>query len=387
MRKLTIVSSSPAMIVDEKLFLDVKFVEGMRFYSRYWHGPVACLLKSRSDVFPFSKAYDPSDLPFEVVVIPNEVNISEKHLFDSDIIIASGDDHESLDVGRICRANGKKIAFSIENIPETRRKIVLLDRERTLAQKAYSLLWMVGKEAQRWNEFRRADAVQANGYPAFSLYRALNKNTILYFDSRMSATMFATEEEMDARCSHLASGAPVRLVHSGRLEPLKGSQDLISIARHLQAMDVRFVLDIFGTGSLEAEMRSEIAHRGLQHCVRLHGAVDFETELVPYIREQSDVYLSCHRQSDPSCTYLENMGCGVAVVGYDNKMWSALCKDSGAGWLAPTGNTRKLADLINVASSNRSELVNRCIAARDFSIAHSFESEFRLRLVQLESLF
>jgi hypothetical protein len=65
--------------------------------------------------------------------------------------------------------------------------------------------------------------------------------------------------------------------------------------------------------------------------VRLHGAVDFDTALVPFTRTGADMFLGCHRQSDPSCTYLEATGCGVAIAGHDNRIWSGLNAAAEAG--------------------------------------------------------
>jgi glycosyltransferase involved in cell wall biosynthesis len=214
----------------------------------------------------------------------------------------------------------------------------------------------------------------------------MNANTMMYLDNRIGENLLATENEMEARQQRLLNGAPLRLVHSGRLEHLKGSQDLIPIARRLAAKGVDFTLDIFGTGSLEDEIRKGIAEQGLQETVRLNGIVDFESELVPFARQHADIYLSCHRQSDPSCTYIESMGCGLAVIGYANRMWSALCEDSHAGWIAPLGNRNALADAIAEAASDRMRLASYCRAARRFADKHSFEREFTRRIEHLRFL-
>jgi hypothetical protein len=120
--------------------------------------------------------------------------------------------------------------------------------------------------------------------------------------------------------------------------------------------------------------------------VKLHGPVDFATELVPFCRKHADIYLSCHRQSDPSCTYLESMGCGLAVAGYDNRMWSALRRASGAGWTAPLGRATALADVIARLGRERQEVVQACRAAYSFAAAHAFEHEFRKRIDHLAAL-
>ena len=385
MHSLLVISSAPAALMDGRPFLDIKFVEGMRLYADLWAGPVSCILKLRDTPFPFGKIVKTAELPFEVKLLPALKEISAGDVAGADVILAAGDDYEFLGLHSICQVAGAKLIFIIENVPETRRQIVFLERSRPLPKKMYSLLWEMRQETRRRKAFRKADGIQANGYPAYSIYSALNKNTMMYLDSRLNEGLFATQDEMDERLARLETSAPLRMVHSGRLETLKGSQDLIPIARHLQSMNVDFTLDILGTGSLENEIREGIAKYGLQKKVKLHGVVDFQNELVPFVRMHADLYLSCHRQSDPSCTYIENMGCGVAVVGYDNRMWSALCRQSDGGWVVPMGNSEKAAEVIAKAAIDRKYLAKRCIAAITFAQKHSFEVEFSRRIEHLKS--
>lgn len=385
MNNLLVISSAPASIIDGKPFLDIKFVEGMRLYAELWDGHVSCILKLRDDSFAFGKVYDMSDLPFEIKFLPENEFISAEHIGTDDIVIASGDNHHYLNLGNACKIANAKLIFIIEYIPESNRQINFLVRGRSFAKKIYSLLWAMRQEARRLKAFRQADGLQANGYPAFTHYKSQNRNTIMYLDSRLREGMIATQDEMAGRLARLKTNAPVRLVHSGRLETLKGSQDLIPIARHLASKNIDFTLDIFGTGSLENEIRGGIVKYGLQNKVRLHGVVDFEAELVPFVRAHADIYLSCHRQSDPSCTYIENMGCGVAIVGYDNRMWSAMCRESGGGWVVPLGKPNKAADAIAEAYFDRPLLAERCTAAKVFAQRHFFENEFRRRIEHLKA--
>ena len=386
MTSLLVISSAPATLVDKQPFLDIKFVEGMRYYNDLWDGPVSCILKLRDGTFPFGQTYAPDQLPFNVTLLPANKSIGAEEISGHDIILCGGDNHEHLHLADICRDVRKKLVFIIEYIPETRRQIIFLDPSRSLPRKLYSLLWTMKQERRRRRAFRIADGIQANGYPAFSLYSPMNANPMMYLDNRVGKNLLATETEMEARQQRLLSGAPLRLLHSGRLEHLKGSQDLVPIARRLAAKGVDFTLDIFGTGSLEDEIRKGIAEHGLKDRVRLNGAVDFESELVPFAREHADIYLSCHRQSDPSCTYIENMGCGLAVIGYANRMWSALREESHAGWTAPLGDTGALADAIAEAATNRHDLAGSCRAARSFAGQHSFENEFQRRIQNLKAL-
>ncbi len=385
MSKLLVVSGSPAFLVNGKPFLDIKFVEGMRLYTELWGGPVSCILKLRDEPSPFGRLINLAELPFKLILLPYDKDITADDVVGTNVVLASGETHEYFNLPSVCRDAGAKLIYIIENIPKTRRQIILLEQDRPLFKKFYSILWVMNQEMKRRRSFKQADGIQANGYPAYRLYRFINKNTILYLDNRLSQKISSTEDEMQDRLVRLASSAPIRLVHSGRLETLKGSQDIIPIAQRLQSMNVNFTLDIFGTGSLEDEIRKAIITYNLQSRVKIHGGVDFETELVPFMRSHADIYLSCHRQSDPSCTYLENMGCGVAVVGYDNHMWSALCQESGAGWAVQMGDTDKIADVIAQAAANRATLAKFCNAARAFAQKHSFESEFSRRIEHIRT--
>lgn len=383
MRKLLVISSAPAVLEGSTPYLDVKFCEGMRYYCENWDGAVSCLLPLQTSRFPFGASYDPAQLPFELGYIAPDDRIGEDDIRGFDLVLCSGDNFRYLHVADICRKMNVKLVYIIEYILETRLQFVQLDNTKGLVRKVYSGLWNIFQEGRRRRAFRRADGLQANGYPAFEAYRRLNSNTLLYLDNRLRIGMVARPQEMEARRRHLTAGGRLRLIHSGRLEPYKGSQDLVPIARRLAQADIDFEIDIFGAGSLEGEIRQGIDDAGLQDRIRLHGVVDFETELVPFTRQNADIFLSCHRQSDPSCTYIEAMGCGVAVAGYANRMWAALSKVSEAGWVAPLGNWRDLADILIHAARDPDRTAGRAEAGLRFAKQRSFEREFSQRMTHL----
>lgn len=387
MHRLLVISSSPAALIDGKPFLDVKFVDGMRYFSKSWGDPVSCIVRLRHDVFPFGQTYDPRQLPFNVLMLPSGARIGDAEIRDHDTILCGGWSVEFLRLAQTCSGGtDKKVVFIIEDTPEMIRQIVFLDRNRSFWRKCYALLRLPRQERRRRQAFRIADGIQVNGYPAFALYGPMNANAMMYLDSRIGEDNLATECEMRDRERRQLSGAPLRLLHSGRLEPLKGSQDLVPIACHLVTKGIDFTLDVFGTGSLEDEIREGVVRYGLQDRVRLNGAVSFEEVLVPFARQHADIYLSCQRQSDPSCTYLENMGCGLAVIGYSNRMWSALCRESSAGWVAPMGNVEAIADAVVAADSRRRVLAAASRNARQFAEQHSFENEFKSRIEHLRAI-
>ncbi len=388
MSRLLMIAPAPVIeLSDGKLRLDVKFVEGMNVHVAEWDGPVTCILKRGAEDIPFGATYDRADLDFTLEIIDREAAIDVRDLTANDLIFAGADMYDVLHLAAPeQRPAGTKLVYAIEYDQDTRLRIASLDGKRSFLRKLRSKVWLLNQERRRRAALRGCDGVQANGYPAFSAYSKLNNNTILYLDGRMRHAIMATPQEQAARAVHLQSDAPLRLVHSGRLEPLKGGQDLIPVARALHQAGVNFTLDIFGSGSLGADIAKDIAAAGLGDMVHLHEPVDFETALVPFMRQNADLFLSCHRQSDPSCTYLECLGCGIPVVGYKNAMWQHMAVQSGGGWAVTLGEINALADKISELSGNPAALLKAGELGLEFAKAHAFETEFSKRMTHLADI-
>lgn len=388
MPALVMISSAPVIeLADGRLRLDVKYVEGMQAHQEFWNGPVTSILRRGQGPVPFGDTYARDDLGFALKLIDADHRISVADLAGAAIVASAGDIQAGLHLADPAnRPPGAKIVYGIEYTIGTRLRIVMMDRERSLARRLHSAWWNLGVERQRRAAFRAADGVQTNGYPAEAAYGRLARDTVLYLDGRMHRALMATEAEMAARATRLSGGAPLRIVHSGRLEPMKGGQDLIPVARALAGLGVDFTLDIFGTGSLVAEITGAVQAAGLQDRVRLHEPVDFAGVLVPHLRRDSDLFLSCHRQSDPSCSYLEALSCGVPVAGYDNAMWREMLKRSGGGMAARMGRPDDLARLIAGLDRDRAGLNEMARAGWAFGKAHDFKSQFELRMRHLAKI-
>lgn len=382
--RLLLVATAPVIETAGALRLDVKFLEGMKAHCALWPGPVRCILRRGAAAVPFGTSVDPAGLGFELVLLDPDEPVGARHLHDVAAVFAAADDARALGLVGPAHRIGARVVFSLEYTLETRLQIVRLDAGRSLPRRWWSMLWNLRQERHRRAALRAADGVQANGYPAFDTYRPLNPETMLYIDGRMTPQMMATRAEMAARRARLVAGAPLRLIHSGRLEPMKGAQDLVPVMAALRALGVAATLDIYGTGSL----RDTIAGGAKAHpdTIRLHDPVDFETRLVPLSRTSADVFLSCHRQSDPSCTYIEAMGCGLTVAGYGNRMWTRMAAEAGVGEVAPLGDVQALAARIAALDADRPTLADACDRSLAFARAHDFPTEFGRRMEHLRRL-
>ena len=145
---------------------------------------------------------------------------------------------------------------------------------------------------------------------------------------------------------------------------MKGADHLLGVARHLRRRGVNFRMSICGAGDLEKSMTRSIERDGLKGHVVMKGVLDFETELVPFVKHETDLFVCCHRQGDPSCTYLETMSCGVPIVGYDNEAFRGIVELSRSGWLVPMNRPNLVAAEIARLSRNQEEIMDHASLAR-----------------------
>lgn len=379
----TLLLCVPAPVVDlpTGYRLDVKFYEGMRVHLADWGGPIHCVMWRGGDSIPFGRDYTSEELDFELTVLDPGAPLPQAALEGASVAMISADMPGFSALSQSAIAAGLPVVVALEYTLETRLRILWLDRGISTLRKLRRTVWLWQNERRLQAQLRLVSGAQFNGYPAYDSYSAQVANPYLYLDNRMSADMMATPAEMSARVSYGRAGGPLRLIHSGRLEPMKGAQDLLPVMRTLLGMGVQATLDIYGAGSLEGQIREGLAE--FKGAVRLNEPVDFETELVPISRTQADLFLSCHRQPDPSCTYLEAMGCGLAVAGYGNRMWARLSAESGCGLVAPLGKAPLLAQAIAGWARDRDALCTAANTGLAFAQAHDFHREFAGRMAHL----
>lgn len=383
-----LVLAPPVHVIPEegRLRADDKFLSGLHRHAELWDGPLRLLLRVGAAPLPFSRLVTERDFPGELRLLGPDEPIRAEHLEGADVVLASGDRHDQMDLTALSARTGARIVYAIEYTLPTRLRAAALDPDRSALRRMRSAAWVLKEERRRRRAFRAAAGLQFNGYPAHRAYGSLDPRGCIYFDGRMSHEIMATPEEMARRASRLGAGGPVRLITSGRLEPMKGAQDLLPAARAMLRAGVDFTLDIYGAGSLGVGIAAAISSGEFGGRVRLHEPVEFETALVPVMRREADIFLSCHRQGDPSCSYLEAMGCGLPVIGTANEMWGPMAAESGAGWVVRMGRPSAVAACAAQLASQRDAITAAAARALSFASAHDFAREFARRMDHLAGL-
>lgn len=384
MFKLCLFPSVGYWIDNEKIFFDRKFYDGLKIYKQLWGGEVqVCIRKSTAPPPQFGLVeFVEKSSPIKFVFLEVDERLTITHLVEVDIVLASADEFRNLVLSKVCNKNDIKCVYYIEYILETRLQINFLSNA-SLFKKIKTTIWLLLTEIKRRSALSFANGLQSNGTPAYLAYSKKikdDKSSLLYFDTRNTVDMLVNNESMEERLSSLSTKKIIRLAFSGRISAMKGADDLIRFAKILDRKSVNFHLDIFGDGDLNQSLMKEIEDEKLSNKVIFHGPVDYKSELVPFIQKNIDVFICCHKQSDPSCTYLETYSCGVPILGYDNKAHSGILKVADVGWEVPLGNIEALVEKLIEINSNRNEIVDKSRRAVSFAKLHTFEKTFQNRI-------
>ena len=226
-----------------------------------------------------------------------------------------------------------------------------------------------------------ATAVHCNGYPMYEQVMALRGDALLYLDSRQSADMVISEEALRNRLDAMTSRR-LRLIYSGRFDRMKGALDAVRVGLACRERGLAFEFDLFGQGVQREEMMRAIEEAGAEDQIRIHAPIPF-AELFENSKTY-DIFVCCHDQGDPSCTYLEAFGAGLPIVGYDNAMWHSLLAESDGGIKVPVGAFEQAADALVTLANDIERLAKVSRNARAFALEHAFEHEFARRIESLE---
>jgi len=133
---------------------------------------------------------------------------------------------------------------------------------------------------------------------------------------------------MELSCSsdYLADAKVIKFLF---LIKMKGADQLLEVARKLKQLKVKFEMFISGAGELEEMMHQQIVVNQFNDCVKMLGVPDFKTNFIPFVKQNIDLFVSCHPQGDHSCTYIETISAGVPIVGYANEAFLGNCRNVG----------------------------------------------------------
>ncbi|WP_297772548.1 exopolysaccharide biosynthesis GT4 family glycosyltransferase EpsE [uncultured Roseovarius sp.] len=180
----------------------------------------------------------------------------------------------------------------------------------------------------------------------------------------------------DAPYEPPVAGAPLRLFACGRLNVVKGHQDLLSALRLLLDRGVDVQLDIAGEddaggSGYRAELQAHLDALGLSAHARLLGAIS-AAEVRRHLLA-ADVFVLASWHEPLGVAYMEAMACGVPTIGTDAGGVRELISHGETGMLVPPKSPEDLADAIAELAAD-SALCARLSEAGRASIVRDFRS-------------
>jgi len=357
------------------LVLTEKFLEGMRAYAERWPGKVTAMVRINQEPDNNLNHMEvvPGCFPFNVEAVPAAKAKLILRMRQAGIVLGG-----TLGINGIRQVTVKEYGFLTRwQITAAGAPSLLRKWKRLLSATASELKWKCAA--------RRLAGIQCNGVPAYNNCKRLNSNVMLFFDSRIEAGDLSQEENQQQRIERLLTGTTLHLAFTGRLLKIKGVDHLPIIAAELRRLGINFEMSICGGGECEQQLARDIEKEALADQIHLRGALKYREELLPFVRENVDLFVCTHVQGDPACTYLETMGCGVPIVGYANEAWEGMAPISRAGWVTPLNAPELLAAKIAELDRNRPALVEASKAARAFAEQHLFEHTMDKRVAHLLS--
>jgi colanic acid/amylovoran biosynthesis glycosyltransferase len=386
---LTMIHNNPARIENGRFVIDRKFHLGMQKYVESISAP---LLTIHPEGDAGQKVMDAvqipvEDLGYQVMTVkldgagqplPQEQARMREAIAKSKLVTCYG-----LGVPQMARAAGVPYVMVLEYDLRTQLTVTTAPVKSPLRKAVRSARCIWRYVTDDTPSMRHAHSLHCNGYPIYEATERLNPQRLLYLDSRMSSDLVIGADELAQRLQRRGSGGPLRLLFSGRYEPLKGAVDAVKVAAECLRRGMDVEMHTYGQGSQRDEMRriAELpANRGRIH---VHDAIPY-----PELVERSkgfDVFVCCHIQGDPSCTYLESFGGGLPIVGYANRMWRGLQATSKAGFSSPMKQPERVADDVMKLAGDKALLERMSTQAREFALAHSYEHEFERRTKALNA--
>ncbi len=377
---LLIVHNNPVRVDGGVLRVDRKFHDGMLNYVAHIQAPIITVNPLAQSTSP---VMDPVELPLDALpyrvlgiavdkyghVEGASVQALDTAVAQSSVVVGYG-----YGTADMAQRHGKRLISCLEYDLQTQLVV-----NRSTARDPLRALVASARCLRDWRRemvpaMRQSFQIHCNGYPIYLASEAYNPKRLLYFDSRMSESMVIGAEALERRL-RTRKGRPLRLMYSGRYEPMKGALDAVKAALVCRQRGLDIEMDTWGQGRLADRMRAVAAADGGR--IRVHDAIPFP-ELVRRSHE-ADIFVCCHIQSDPSCTYLESMGAGLPIVGYANRMWRSMAEASKAGIVTPRNTPQAVADAIATLVASPGELAEASERARSFALEHAFEREFARR--------
>lgn len=208
------------------------------------------------------------------------------------------------------------------------------------------------------------------------LFDEINVQLAGYLPERIAIRPMGVDTEALNRTTPYSApkrGRPIRVFSCGRLNVVKGHQDLMSATRQLidQGVDVRVEIageDDDGGDGYRTELEAHLKKLHLQDHVKLLGAID--ADQVKAKLEESHLFVLASWHEPLGVAYMEAMSMGVPTIGTDAGGVRELIEDSVNGYLVAPKSPNQLARTIRTLATDPAALQRLSEAGRNHVVKH-----------------
>ena len=356
-------------------------MSGMHEYSKRWPGQVTAIVGQDRDVTHNPGLRSPEAGPVNYRFTPDVRDELKSHLTIHPHSVVLG----SLNVKyrwlpETCSQGGAALVLAADNPPSVPKDLELLQSQTTV-ERGRILAGYMRRRKQLADLASEASGIQCNGRPAFTFYSRHNARTIQFLDSRISIADIQAARQ--ARSSRARNPDRQVLAFSGRIIPIKGSRMLVPLVQQLRKLKTPFHLLIMGEGSDRTMLEFDLGATSSRPDVEFLGELPFKEAWVRTMRDTADLIVMPHLVGDSSSTYMEAMGCGVPIVGFDNAMLRSLQQEGLAAWSVRRGAVTELAATIDQIGRDPESTSRASSSGLAIMDEHSVESTFDRRVAHL----
>ena len=211
--------------------------------------------------------------------------------------------------------------------------------------------WMK-READRY--FARSALAMLQGQELFDTYSRAAPNPQMMLNVQVREDDHISEAQVREKVARIRSGAPLRIVYSGRMNERKGAVDWM---KAINAAGCAVSATWFGDGPDRAAMES----------LNEEGQVSFAGEVpraqVLSAMRDAHMFLFCHKVPESPRCLIEALASGAPLVGYRSTYPESLVAEDGGGEFVPKEDWQALGSLIAQLNDDRDRLAELVLAA------------------------
>ncbi|GAA4518063.1 glycosyltransferase [Brevibacterium yomogidense] len=372
--RLTVVLPDSIIRQGKDLYLDPKTLSGLNAYAANWPGELTVIATpSRSTRVTNLNHATESELAFSIVTTDNPLGAAHRRGSVATLAL------HTISNAPLMEFDPRRIIWTTENPLRQRLSSSFIGSNAINGIR--SSIGHLRRAAPLWSMIRRAGGIQCNGYPTWNAYSHHSANPMLFFDTRVSDKQINDSQKREyARNS---ATRPLTVAFSGRHIPIKGPQYALA-AFDACSRDDYSTLFINGHGEMTESLQTKAAFDNSR--TSFTGYLEYESEWTAFVRENVDLMILPHTQGDPAGSYLEAAALGVPVIGFNNAALTPLTARHGIGWTVPMRRADRLTLKLRELANSPSEIRAAGQRGIDFMSQHTFETEFRRRILHLREV-